>query len=98
MKRLVLLALILFITKANAQDNLTYQKPAKDILDLVDVELAPAVMIDDNNEYMVLRYRDAFKTIAELSEEELRLRGLRINPKTNIGSRTTYYNNLLEAS
>ena len=94
MKRLVLLALILFITKANAQDNLTYQKPAKDILDLVDVELAPAVMIDDNNEYMVLRYRDAFKTIAELSEEELRLGGLRINPKTNIGSRTTYYNNL----
>ena len=29
-----------------------------------------------------------------MSEEELRLGGLRINPKTNIGSRTNYYNNL----
>jgi hypothetical protein len=43
---------------------------------------------------MILRYRDAYKSIAELSEPELRLAGLRINPKTNIGSRTTYYNNL----
>ena len=42
----------------------------------------------------ILRYRDSFKTIAELSEEELRLGGLRINPQTNIGSRTTYYNNI----
>ena len=39
-------------------------------------------------------YRDSYKTIAELSEEELRLGGLRINPKTNIGSRTTFYNDI----
>jgi dipeptidyl aminopeptidase/acylaminoacyl peptidase len=94
MKRLLYLSLIFLIPKVNAQDNLTYQKPPKEILDLVDIQLAPSVMIDDNNAYMVLRYRDAYKTIAELSEDELRLAGLRINPKTNIGSRTTYYNNL----
>jgi len=94
MKRLIYLALFFFIIEVNAQDNLTYQKPPKDILDLVDVQLAPSVMIDDNSEYMILRYRDAFKTIAELSEEELRLGGLRINPKTNIGSRTSYYNDV----
>jgi dipeptidyl aminopeptidase/acylaminoacyl peptidase len=94
MKRLIYLALVFFIIEVNAQDNLTYQKPPKDILDLVDVQLAPNVMIDDNDQYMVLQYRDAYKTIAELSEEELRLGGLRINPKTNIGSRNTYYNNL----
>ena len=29
-----------------------------------------------------------------MSEEELRLGGLRINPKTNIGSRTNYFNNV----
>jgi dipeptidyl aminopeptidase/acylaminoacyl peptidase len=94
MKRLIYLALVFFIIEVNAQDNLTYQKPPKAILDLVDVQIAPNVMIDDNDQYMVLQYRDAYKTIAELSEEELRLGGLRINPKTNIGSRTTYYNNL----
>jgi dipeptidyl aminopeptidase/acylaminoacyl peptidase len=94
MKRLIYLALIFFITEVEAQDNITYQKPPKDILDLVDIQLAPSVLRDDNNKFMVLRFRDAFKTIAELSEEELRLGGLRINPVTNIGSRTVYYNNL----
>jgi hypothetical protein len=43
---------------------------------------------------MVFLYRDAFKTIAELSKEELRLGGLRIDPATNIGSRTRYYNHI----
>ena len=94
MKRIIYLILIFFVVQVNAQDNLTYQKPNKDILDLVDVQLAPAVMIDDNNEFMFLRYRDSYKNIAELSEQELRLGGLRINPKTNIGSRATYFNNL----
>ncbi|MEA2077484.1 MAG: prolyl oligopeptidase family serine peptidase [Candidatus Marinimicrobia bacterium] len=94
MKRLIYLVLILFFVIANAQENLTYQKPPQDILDLVDVQRAPSVLIDDNKEYMVLLYRDTYKTIAELSEDELRLGGLRINPKTNIGSRTNYYNDI----
>ncbi len=94
MKRLIYLVLILLFVIANAQENLTYQKPPQDILDLVDVQRAPSVLIDDNKEYMVLLYRDTYKTIAELSEEELRLGGLRINPKTNIGSRTNYYNDI----
>lgn len=94
MKKLFFLVFVLFIISANAQENLSYQKPPKVILDLVDVELAPSVLIDDNMEFIVLRYRDAFKTIAELSETELRLGGLRINPKTNIGSRTRYSNNI----
>jgi dipeptidyl aminopeptidase/acylaminoacyl peptidase len=75
-----------------AQVDLTYQKPPKEILDLVDVPLPPSVSIDGKAENMVLLYRDQFKTIAELSETELRLAGLRINPVTNIGSRTRYYN------
>ena len=94
MKKLVILALVFCLFQAQAQENLTYQKPPKEILDLVDVQLAPSVMTDDDKQYMILRYRDAYKTIAELSEEELRLGGLRINPKTNIGSRTNYYNDL----
>ncbi len=77
-----------------AQENLPYQKPSEEILELVDVQLAPSVLLDDNNENMVLLYRDAYKTIEELSQEELRLGGLRIDPKTNIGSRVTYYNNV----
>ena len=41
---------------------------------------------------MVLLYRNQYKSISELSETELRLAGLRINPVTNIGSRTIFHN------
>ena len=83
-----------FVLIVTAQENLTYQEPTKEILELVDAPLAPSVLMDDNYEMMILLYRNAFKTIQELSEDELRLAGLRINPKTNIGSRTNYYNNV----
>lgn len=94
--RKILMSLIClgFATDGIAQEKLTYQKPSKEILNLVDVERAPYSIIDSKGEMMVFLYRDAYKNIAELSEEELRLGGLRINPATNIGSRVTYYNNL----
>ena len=41
---------------------------------------------------MVFVYRPEYKSIDELSQKEMRLGGLRVNPYLNIGSRTTYYN------
>jgi len=93
-KSLFLFLLVFFSWELSAQENLNYQKPPKEIMELVDVPLAPSVLIDKNGENVVLIYRDPYKSIAELSEEELRLGGLRINPKTNIGSRTRYYNDI----
>ena len=95
MKRILNYLLLFSITTgAIAQGGLTYQEPPKEIKELVDAPLAPSVRIDNDGENVVLLYRNAYKTIAELSEEELRLGGLRINPVTNIGSRTTFFNNL----
>ncbi len=94
MKKIVLIAFILTSTWVLSQENTSYQKPPEAILDLVDAPLAPSVLINDSGEQMVLRYRDYYKSIQELSETELRLAGLRINPKTNIGSRTNYWNNV----
>ncbi|WP_026451707.1 alpha/beta hydrolase family protein [Aequorivita capsosiphonis] len=95
MKKILAVAtFLLFSSNFIAQEKLDYQKPPKEILDLVDAPLAPSVWIDSKGENVVLFYRDAYKSIAELSEPELRLGGLRINPKTNIGSRTRYYNNI----
>ena len=88
MKRFIYLALLLGFSSANAQENITYQKPSSEILDLVDVKAAPSVLIDESKDFMVLRYRDSSKTIAELSEVERRLGGLRSNPKTNTVRRT----------
>ncbi|MCK5730542.1 MAG: hypothetical protein KAH68_05675, partial [Draconibacterium sp.] len=94
-KNIALFVLLSFaLSIVSAQEDLTYQKPPKAILELADAPLAPSVQIDDKNENIVLLHRNKYKSIIELSERELRLAGLRINPGTNIGSRTTYYNNI----
>lgn len=95
MKKIITTSLLLVaLFNSNAQENLTYQKPVKEILDLVDVPLAPSVLMNHQKTQMVLLYRDGYKTIEELSQEEMRLGGLRIDPKTNISSRANYYNNI----
>lgn len=85
---------IVFVSLTFAQENLQYQKPPQEIMALVDVERAPQIRMDDKQENMILLYTDAYKSIAELSEKELRLAGLRINPITNISSRERYNNNI----
>ncbi len=94
MKKFVLIALLLSSAIGSGQENLEYQKPPKEILELVDIQRAPWVLLNDSQDFMVLAYRNQYKSIEELSKNELRLAGLRIDPKTNIGSRTTYYHNI----
>ena len=94
MKHLLSITLIAITIVASAQKSAIYQKPPKEIMDLVDVSRAPSVLMDDDKSQMVLLYRNAYKSIEELSKEEMRLGGLRIDPKTNIGSRVTYINNV----
>ena len=79
---------------AVAQENITYQKPPKEILDLVNVQPAPSVMMDTKKEYMILRYRNMYKTLEDLNQEEMRLGGLRINTDLNISSTMSYSTNL----
>ena len=92
MKKTILL--ILSMTFAFSQENINYQVPSSEILDLVEYDRPPTVTYDNDKNFMLFLYRDNYKSIEDLSEEELRLAGLRINPKTNIGSRITYYNNI----
>jgi dipeptidyl aminopeptidase/acylaminoacyl peptidase len=94
MKNFLILLLFIALIPAKAQENLTYQKPPKEILDLADYERAPSVSMDTKKEFMLLSYRNTYKTLDDLSQEEMRLGGLRINPVTNISSTTTYISNL----
>lgn len=77
-----------------AQLDLSYQTPHDAIKSLADVPLPPSISISNDGSKALLIYRDQYKTITELSETELRLGGLRINPLTNISSRVRYYTNL----
>ncbi|MFN5149539.1 MAG: prolyl oligopeptidase family serine peptidase [Flavobacteriia bacterium] len=86
--------LILSGIQIHAQENLDYQKPPKEILDLVDYERPPSVNMDSKKEVMLFMYRDTYKTLEDLNQEEIRLAGLRINPIINISSTVTYITNL----
>lgn len=76
------------------QEDLTYQKPSEPILSLANYEPAPSVSMDTRKNYMLLSYRNAYKTLDDLNQDEIRLGGLRINPVTNIASTVAYINNL----
>ncbi len=94
MKNLLFIAIFFLGSFIYAQEALTYQKPPKEILELAEAPLAPSMRMDDKGENFVFLYRSNFKTIEELSETEMRLGGLRINPKTNISSRQRYYTDI----
>ena len=89
-----LLLLLLSINFAFSQESINYQTPSDEILDLVEYDRPPSVAYDRDKNFMLFLYRDNYKSIEDLSQKELRLAGLRINPKTNISSRITYYNNI----
>lgn len=92
--RFIALLFLGVISFTSAQENLSYQKPSAEILALADYERAPSVSMDSKKEYMLLNYRNTYKTLDDLNQEEMRLGGLRINPVTNISSTVTYISNL----
>ena len=47
-----------------------------------------------NNNILILLSRATYKSIVDLSRKELRIAGLRVDPKRFIGSRRTYYNKI----
>ncbi len=80
---------------ALAQDNNGYMTPPQPLADLVTAKPTPTVSVDGKGEWMLLMERNtATTTIAELSEPEFRLAGLRLNPATSGPSRAVYINGL----
>ncbi len=95
MKNLLVLFLsIVFASSIYGQIDLDYKTPPKEIMELADVKLPPQVYMNEKGDYALLLYRNQYKSIEELSETELRLGGLRINPVTNISSRQRYNSEL----
>ena len=91
---LLLAAAFSSVFQISAQENLAYQKPSKTILDLADYEPAPSTTLSTDKSFMLLTYRDSYKTLDDLAQVDMRLGGLRINPVTNISSTVNYITNL----
>jgi dipeptidyl aminopeptidase/acylaminoacyl peptidase len=91
MKSFLTAFLLAATTAGFAQEALNYQVPPQEILELVKVDRAPGVIMDSKNQTMVFLYSGMYKTIEEISGQELKLAGLRINPKTNSLSGERYF-------
>ncbi len=90
-KILCLLILLLSQKLVVAQEDIGYQLPPEEIVNLIDAPPTPSVRIDPKGQWILLLERPSLPTIEELVQPELRLAGLRINPKTNAKSRSYYY-------
>ncbi|MDG1276263.1 MAG: prolyl oligopeptidase family serine peptidase [Algoriphagus sp.] len=88
MKRVILIIISIlgtFYHQGIAQT--TYQTPPKAIADLVNAPSTPSVSFSKNGDWMMLLERADNPSIEELSQPELRIAGLRINPASSGPSR-----------
>ena len=90
--------MILFCLPLCAQEEqktpVKYQEPPKAMIDLVDARLTPYVEVSPgdgvNGRWLLIEEISGLPSIADLAQPELRLAGLRFNPKTNGPSRGRY--------
>lgn len=85
---------ISFSQQAMAQEALNYQKPHPAILELADYQLPPTLSFDSKLNTILLSYRNPYKTLSDLNQAEVRLAGIRINPKNYSDATTRYLSNL----
>jgi dipeptidyl aminopeptidase/acylaminoacyl peptidase len=78
------------IARDAAADAVRYQMPPQPMVEMVDAPLVPQTTLSPTGEWMLLLERPALPAIAELAQPELRLAGLRINPRNNDQSRAGF--------
>ena len=84
-----LLAVALAVT-AGVQAQEGYRLPSRDLVALVDAPSTPGVTLSPDKKWLLLSERPSLPSLEELSQPELRIAGMRINPRTNGRSRRRY--------
>ena len=91
---LPLLAAMLAAGSSLGQSSVTYQQPPKAIADLLEAPPTPLVLVSPESKgeprALLIEQPGGLLTIADLAQPELRLAGLRWNPRTNGPSRLPY--------
>jgi dipeptidyl aminopeptidase/acylaminoacyl peptidase len=80
MRRLLFL---LVLTIPLPADQLPYQKPPKEILDILNAPTLPVLAVNPTRTYATLSQSERYPSIVEVSEPMLRLAGIRIDARTN---------------
>jgi dipeptidyl aminopeptidase/acylaminoacyl peptidase len=91
----VLITTLIISKDMFSQEKIKYQLPPKEIVDLIDAPVTPMVRINSTGDKMLLLFSPALPGIEELSQPELGLAGVRINPITNGPSRSGYYKKIV---
>lgn len=86
MKKIVLSLCMLVFAGSYAQENIAYQKPDDAILRLADYKRPPSVSMSKSRDWMLFLERPTYKTLEDLNQDEVRLGGLRLNPKYSLSS------------
>lgn len=94
MKNIISISLLFCSFISFSQENVSYQNPPKEILELADYQRPPSFFTDTKAQYMLFAYSNTYKSLNDLNQEEIKLAGLRINPITNISSTVYYFNNI----
>ena len=90
MRKLSLFIFVLSFTVQVFAQTATYQKPPKDVLDVLNAPAIPATSISPAKDKILLIEPLVYPSIAEISQPMLRIAGLRINPLTNGSHRQPY--------
>ena len=89
----IIILCLLVLPSLSADDG--YKMPPKAIADLVDAPVTPNVSLSPDKKHILILERSSLPSIEELSQPELRLAGLRINPFTNGRSRSNNYKSII---
>ncbi len=87
-------ALCLVAASLSTAQILPYQLPPRTLVALADVPPMPRVSFSSDGEWLLQMDVQEMPTVADLSQPELRLAGLRLNTVTNSPSRVTYVSTL----
>jgi dipeptidyl aminopeptidase/acylaminoacyl peptidase len=75
---------------AQAADGLRYQLPPQSMIEMVDAPPIPQTILSPSGEWLMLLERPALPPVAELAQPDLRLAGVRINPRNSDQSRSGF--------
>jgi dipeptidyl aminopeptidase/acylaminoacyl peptidase len=92
------LVLAALATPAVAAAEDLYQQPPAPIARILDAPPPPLVTLSPDRTLLLLQEREALPPVAEVAAPELRLAGLRIDPRTNGPSRASFGKGLLVKS
>jgi dipeptidyl aminopeptidase/acylaminoacyl peptidase len=87
---IILSGFVSIIYNISAQEALKYQLPPAEIVKIVDAPQTPSISVSPDKSNILLIERSGIITIGELSAEELRIAGMRIDPSISGPSRQTY--------